>query len=56
MSSALSGTTADYTYDADGQRLTATQGSTTPGLSDLERCRGAHGLQQQRGRHERRHL
>jgi RHS repeat-associated protein len=28
-SSALSGTTANYTYDADGQRLTATQGSTT---------------------------
>jgi len=34
----LSGTTTNYTYNADGQRLTAKQGSTTIAFGNLERA------------------
>ena len=49
-SSTLSGTTTSYTYNADGERLTAQQGSHHYRRRHLERRRPAHRLQQRRRR------
>ncbi len=47
-SQTLSGTTTNYTYNADGERLTSTQGSTTESAANLERRRAAGHIQRQR--------
>ena len=55
-SSALSGTTTSYTYNADGQRLAATHGSTTMGSGTWNGAARTHRLRRQRGEHGCRRL